>query len=181
MSWIKQKPENEPVRPDRAPAAAARPSAPAPPPQREPRSVDRPVNIGKSVQIKGDLTGHEDLTIEGKLEGKVLLQDHQLTIGANGSIKGEIRAKSVIVVGELNGSITADDKVEVSASGSMRGDIRAPRVVLVDGASFKGSVDMQERSTSSNLTATQPVPASAVKTAEQQAKMPEPELAAASK
>jgi len=139
MAWIKQKSEGDDPRP--APVESARPSAP-PLQQRERRVADRPANIGQSVQIKGDLTGQEDLTIEGKLEGKVLLDSYQLTIGANGSIQGEIRARSVIVVGELIGNINADEKVEVASSGSMRGNIRAPRVVLVDGADFRGSVDM---------------------------------------
>ncbi len=139
MAWIKQKTDGDDPRP--APVQSARPSAP-PPQQRERRVADQQVNIGQSVQIKGDLTGQEDLTIEGRLEGKVLLDNHQLTIGANGRIQGEIRARSVVVVGELIGNITADERVEVAASGSMRGNIRAPRVVLVDGADFRGSVDM---------------------------------------
>ena len=148
MAWIKQKSDNDDPRP--ASIQSSRPSAsahqqPQSPPQqqqRERKVADRPANIGQSVQIKGDLTGQEDLTIEGKLEGKVLLDSHQLTIGANGRIQGEIRARTVIVVGELIGNIDADERVEVAASGSMRGNIRAPRVVLVDGADFRGSVDM---------------------------------------
>jgi len=159
MAWIKQKNENDPApapAPGRTVAESPRQSAPAQP-QRETRSSDRPVNIGKSVQIKGDLTGNEDLTIEGKLDGKVMLQGHQLTIGANGQIRGEIRAKSVVVVGQLVGNINADDRVEIAASGSMSGDIRAPRVVLVDGASFKGSVDMEKRPAATSASATQPI------------------------
>jgi len=143
MAWIKQKPESDDRRP--VPVESARPSVPPPPQRERSRVTDHQVNIGQSVQIKGDLTGQEDLTIEGQLEGKVLLDNHQLTIGANGRIQGQIRARSVIVVGELIGDITADDKVEVAASGSMRGNIRAPRVVLVDGADFAGSVDMDSR------------------------------------
>jgi cytoskeletal protein CcmA (bactofilin family) len=181
MSWIKQKPDSENDAPGPTPTESVRPSH-APPPKRETRQSDRPVNIGKSVQIKGDLTGHEDLTIEGKLEGKVNLRDHQLTIGANGNIKGEIRAKSVIVVGELVGNITADDKVEVSASGSMRGDIRAPRVVLVDGASFKGAVEMETSGADSVAAATRPIPTPEVKESRRDSKPePEPELTAADK
>lgn len=107
--------------------------------------MDKIVNIGQSIHIKGELTGNEDLTIEGKVEGKVLLKDHNLTIGANGKITAEIQAKTVMVVGEVVGNITADDKVEVAATGSLRGDIVAPRVVLADGAKFKGAIDMDRK------------------------------------
>src|SRR5262245_36087760 len=111
--------------------------------------MDKIVNIGQSIHIKGELTGNEDLTIEGKVEGKVFLKDHNLTVGANGKIIAEIQAKTVMVLGEVTGNITADDKVEVAATGTMRGDIQAPRVVLADGAKFKGAIDMDKRSGSS--------------------------------
>lgn len=107
--------------------------------------MDKLVNIGQSIQIKGELSGNEDLTVEGKVDGKIILNDHNLTIGANGKITAEIRAKTVLVVGEVVGNITADDKVEVAATGSMKGDIVAPRVVLADGARFKGSIDMDRK------------------------------------
>ena len=111
--------------------------------------MDKIVNIGQSIHIKGELTGNEDLTIEGKVEGKIFLKDNNLTIGANGKITAEITAKTVMVLGEVSGNITADDKVEVATSGSMRGDIIAPRVVLADGAKFKGAIDMDRKPGSS--------------------------------
>ena len=107
--------------------------------------MEKIVNIGQSIHIKGELTGNEDLTIEGKVEGKVFLKDHNLTIGANGKLVAEIQAKTVMVLGEVTGNITADDKVEVAASGTLRGDIVAPRVVLADGAKFKGAIDMDRK------------------------------------
>jgi cytoskeletal protein CcmA (bactofilin family) len=116
--------------------------------------MDKIVNIGQSIHIKGELTGNEDLTIEGKVEGKVFLKDHNLTVGANGKIVAEIQAKTVMVLGEVTGNITADDKVEVAATGTMRGDIQAPRVVLADGAKFKGAIDMDKRTSSSATTST---------------------------
>lgn len=109
--------------------------------------MQKVINLGKTIQIKGDLTGNEDLTIEGKLEGKILLKDHNLTIGENGDIKAEVQAKEVVVIGKLIGNITAQDKVEVATTGSVRGDISAPRVMLADGAQFRGSVDMEPKST----------------------------------
>jgi len=114
--------------------------------------MDKIVNIGQSIHIKGELTGNEDLTIEGKVEGKVFLKDHNLTVGANGKIVAEIQAKTVMVLGEITGNITADDKVEVAATGTMRGDIQAPRVVLADGAKFKGAIDMDKKAGSSTST-----------------------------
>jgi cytoskeletal protein CcmA (bactofilin family) len=124
--------------------------------------MDKIVNIGQSIHIKGELTGNEDLTIEGKVEGKVFLKDHNLTVGANGKIVAEIQAKTVMVLGEVTGNITADDKVEVAATGTMRGDIQAPRVVLADGAKFKGAIDMDKRtgnatSASASTSASRPV------------------------
>ena len=112
--------------------------------------MDKIVNIGQSIHIKGELTGNEDLTIEGKVEGKVFLKDHNLTVGANGKIVAEIQAKTVMVLGEITGNITADDKVEVAATGTMRGDIQAPRVVLADGAKFKGAIDMDTKKAGSS-------------------------------
>jgi len=102
------------------------------------------INLGKTIQIKGDLTGSEDLTIDGKVEGKIFLEQHHLTIGENGDIKADVQAKGV--AGKLIGNITATDRVEVTSTGSLLGDIRAPRVVLSDGARFRGSIDMEPRS-----------------------------------
>jgi len=104
------------------------------------------VNIGKSVVIKGELNGSEDLTIEGQVEGKIELKDHVLTIGANGKIKAHVFAKSLIVLGEVNGNVTASEKVEIRDGGSVDGDIVSPRVAIAEGAHFRGSVDMQRKS-----------------------------------
>jgi len=108
--------------------------------------MDQIVNIGQSVQIKGELTGQEDLTIEGVVDGRILLKEHNLTIGANGRITAEIHAKTVVVIGQVTGNITADDKVELGTTGAVEGDIRAPRVAIADGARFKGSIDMERKS-----------------------------------
>lgn len=112
----------------------------------EPRpnpSKEEVINIGKSVFIKGELTGDEDLTIEGRVEGKIELKDHNLVIGPNGKINAEINAKNVTIIGSVVGNITASDILEIKSSGSVTGDIKAPRISIADGAHFKGSVDMQ--------------------------------------
>ena len=104
------------------------------------------VNIGKSVVIKGELNGSEDLTIEGHVEGTIQLREHVLTIGPNGRIKAQVFAKSVIVLGEVTGNVTASDKVDIRDAGSVDGDIISPRVAIAEGAHFRGSVDMQRKS-----------------------------------
>jgi cytoskeletal protein CcmA (bactofilin family) len=103
------------------------------------------VNIGKSVVIKGELNGSEDLTIEGHVEGTIQLRDHVLTIGPNGKIKAQVFAKAVIVLGEVTGNVTASDKVDIRDAGSVDGDIVSPRVAIAEGAHFRGSVDMQRK------------------------------------
>ena len=105
------------------------------------------VNIGKSVVIKGELSGSEDLTIEGHVEGKIELRENVLTIGPNGKIRAEVFAKAVIVLGEVAGNVTASEKVDIRDNGSVDGDIISPRVAIAEGAHFRGSVDMQRGAT----------------------------------
>jgi cytoskeletal protein CcmA (bactofilin family) len=106
------------------------------------------VNIGKSVIIKGELSGSEDLTIEGQVEGKIELRQNVLTIGPNGRIKAQVFAKSVVILGEVTGNVTASDKVDIRDNGSVDGDIASPRVAIAEGAHFRGSIDMQKSATS---------------------------------
>ena len=114
--------------------------------QPDSRRIERDiVNIGKSVVIKGELNGSEDLTIEGHVEGRIELKDHVLTIGPNGKIKAQVFAKAVIVLGEVNGNVTASEKVDIRDGGSVDGDIISPRVAIAEGAHFRGSVDMQRK------------------------------------
>jgi cytoskeletal protein CcmA (bactofilin family) len=116
--------------------------------RRQTSEMERPaerdlVNIGKSVVVKGELSGSEDLTIEGKVEGKIELSQHVLTIGPNGKIKAQIHAKSVIVLGKVNGNVVATERVSIREKGAVDGDITAPKVAIAEGAHFRGSVDMQ--------------------------------------
>ena len=135
----------KPAAPPATPAAAPSAAAPAAPQASEPRAqLGRDmVNIGKSVVIKGELTGSEDLTIEGHVEGRIDLKENVLTIGPNGKIKAEVFAKSVVVLGEVTGNVTASEKVDIRDNGSVDGDIASPRVAIAEGAHFRGSVDMQ--------------------------------------
>ena len=143
---------DESVRPPGGqPAAAPQPAVSAPvgvsvPRQEAGHNMEKDiVNIGKSVVIKGELNGSEDLTIEGHVEGTIQLREHVLTIGPNGRIKAQIFAKSVVVLGEVTGNVTASDKVDIRDAGSVDGDIVAPRVAIAEGAHFRGSVDMQRK------------------------------------
>ena len=148
---------DEPAKPGGAPAApAATPSQTVTTPAAEPVAHARPaaadtksglerttVNIGKSVVIKGELNGSEDLTIEGQVEGKIELRQNVLTIGANGRIKAQVFAKAVIILGEVTGNVTATEKVDIRDNGSVDGDIASPRVAIAEGAHFRGAIDMQ--------------------------------------
>jgi len=141
---------------DEAVRTPSQPAAPQPP-QPTPAATPSPraesnhflekdnVNIGKSVVIKGELNGSEDLTIEGQVDGTIQLRDHVLTIGPNGKIKAQIFAKSVIVLGEVTGNVTATEKVDIRDKGSVDGDIVSPKVAIAEGAHFRGSVDMQRK------------------------------------
>jgi cytoskeletal protein CcmA (bactofilin family) len=118
--------------------------------------MDKLINLGQSIRIKGDLIGSEDLTIQGSLEGKITLEGHVLTIGENGNIKAHVRARGVVVAGDLIGDIVADDRVEVASTGSLVGDITAARVVLADGARFRGSIDMEPSKAAAGDTPSKP-------------------------
>jgi len=101
------------------------------------------INIGPSIQIKGELQGDEDLTIDGRVEGKIDLRDHNLTIGPNGKIKADLYANAIIVAGDVTGNAFAAERVEIAPTGRLTGDIASPRITIADGAHFKGSVDME--------------------------------------
>src|SRR5688500_2826564 len=149
-----------------APVAQSQPQpanpsvSPQPETRRPQQEIERDmVNIGKSVVIKGELMGSEDLTIEGHVEGKIELKDHVLTIGPNGKIKAAVFAKAVIVLGEVHGNVTASEKVDIRDGGSVDGDIVSPRVAIAEGAHFRGSVDMQRKGAQPGQPAQQPRPA----------------------
>ena len=98
--------------------------------------------IGPSITIKGEVTGEEDLLIQGRVEGSVNLDNNEVTIGDSGKVNANIQARIARVDGEVSGDISANEKVVISKSGNVRGNIVAPRVTLEDGAIFKGSIDM---------------------------------------
>jgi cytoskeletal protein CcmA (bactofilin family) len=138
-----KKPEGEYQQPDQ-PGIAPR-TNPA-----EPRR--EAATIGPSISIKGDLTGEEDLIIQGRVEGKVDLKQNSITIGKNGRAKADIHGKIVTVEGEVEGNLFAQEQIVIRVSGKVKGDIASPRVSIEDGAKFKGTIDMDGNSSDKNRT-----------------------------
>jgi len=101
--------------------------------------------VGASVIITGDISGKEDIVINGNIDGTIDFREHDVLIGDSGRINANIIAKNIIVTGEVKGELRASEQVTIKPSGRLIGDIRAPRVVLNDGCQFKGSVDMDEK------------------------------------
>ena len=102
-------------------------------------------NIGKSISIKGDLTGNEDMVIEGKVDGKVDLPNNQLTVGANGTVRAEISAKAIVVVGRVAGNVHGTERIEIQGTGVVEGDVSAPRLVVAEGAVLNGAIKMTKK------------------------------------
>ena len=115
-------------------------------------------NIGKSITLKGDLSGNEDLVIEGHIEGRVDLPNNQLTIGANGSCAAEVHAKTVVVVGKVTGNVIATERIEIQATGLVNGDVSAPRLIVQEGAVVNGSIEMGAKAKASQAAAAQNAP-----------------------
>jgi cytoskeletal protein CcmA (bactofilin family) len=101
-------------------------------------------HIGKSVIIKGELSGSEDLYLDGEVEGNIDLRNHNLVIGPNGRVRANVYAKDVVIHGKVDGNITGVDKVELKKSALLNGDINTQRIVIEDGAFFKGAIDIRK-------------------------------------
>ena len=98
--------------------------------------------LGKSVIVKGEIHGREDLTIDGEVEGTIELQEHRLTIGTHAKVNATVKAREIVVLGTLHGNVETRDKVEIRKEAKLVGDIRTARIVIEDGAYFKGTVDI---------------------------------------
>jgi len=108
-----------------------------------PRGVDV-ATIGKSVVVKGELSGSEDLYVDGEVEGSISLRGQSLTVGPNGRVRANIEARNVIVHGQVDGNLRATDRVDLRKSASLTGDISTARISIEDGAYFKGTIDIQK-------------------------------------
>lgn len=101
-------------------------------------------HIGKSVVVKGELSGSEDLYLDGEVEGSIELRSHSLTIGPNGRVRANVFAKDIVIHGKVDGNVRGTDRVELKKSAVLNGDIATQRIVIEDGAYFKGSIDIQK-------------------------------------
>jgi cytoskeletal protein CcmA (bactofilin family) len=126
-------------------SSSPRPSAPAT------RTVS---SLGASVEIKGKITGEEDLQIDGKVEGSVVLNGQRLTVGRTGQLNSEVWTRELVVYGRLTGNIHASDRVEIKKDGSVTGDITTARISVEDGAYFKGRIEIERSSKHSSSEAT---------------------------
>jgi cytoskeletal protein CcmA (bactofilin family) len=154
------KPTNQPATPGR-PAEPERPSpatattAPSmnmsvsePAASSAPRPVTTTTSdqatIGKSLVIKGEVTGSESLYIDGRVEGSINLSGNRVTIGRNGVVAANISAREIVVLGKVRGNLTASDRVDIRSDGSLTGDVVAARISIEDGAFFKGGIDIRK-------------------------------------
>ena len=136
-----------PERPASMPTAPAMSSASA-----EPAAAPRPVTtttadqatIGKSLVIKGEVTGSESLYIDGRVEGSINLSGNRVTVGRNGVVAANINAREIVVLGKVRGNLTASDRVDIRSDGSLTGDVIAARISIEDGAYFKGGIDIRK-------------------------------------
>jgi cytoskeletal protein CcmA (bactofilin family) len=154
----KSRPDESPERtqPNSSTTANAAVATPAAPPPKETRHHDPPhklhqdalraevAHIGKSVKVKGELSGSEDLYFDGEAEGSIDLHEHTLTIGPNGRIRATLAAREIIIHGRVEGNVCASEKVELKRSCSLAGDVCTKRIVIEDGAFFKGAIDIQK-------------------------------------
>lgn len=136
-----RKSDNEPERSTPNP-----PSSSSPPSRASTRSSggERAI-IGPSISIHGDVTGEEDLVVQGRIEGKIDLKQNNVTIGKDGRVKADIYGRLIQVEGEVRGNLFGDEQIVVATSGQVVGNITAPRVTLEDGCRFKGSIDMEPK------------------------------------
>lgn len=108
------------------------------------KALQNTATIGPSIRISGDLTGDEDLIVQGEVEGTVVLPKNLLTIGEDGRVNASVKARVIHVEGKVEGDLRGDEQVIVKRSGNVQGNITAPRVTLEDGCQFKGSINMDE-------------------------------------
>jgi cytoskeletal protein CcmA (bactofilin family) len=119
-----------------------------PTPASAPRNISlnpqEQATIGKSLVIKGEVTGSESLYIDGRVEGSINLAGNRVTVGRNGVVSANINAREIVVIGKVRGNLTATDRVDIRNDGSLTGDVVAQRISIEDGAFFKGGIDIRK-------------------------------------
>jgi cytoskeletal protein CcmA (bactofilin family) len=121
--------------------------------------------IGRSLVIKGEVSGAESLYIDGRIEGKISLPDNRITIGRNGSVQANINAREVVVMGKVNGNIECSDRVDIRSEGSVTGDVSTVRISVEDGAVLKGGIQVKSADQKQNQAHSQAKPVEAAKPA----------------
>jgi cytoskeletal protein CcmA (bactofilin family) len=101
--------------------------------------------LGSSVSIRGKIISREDLSINGDVEGTIDAKEHRLTIGPNGNVRADIQSRNVVIMGTVEGNVSAAEKIEIRKDAQLIGDIKASRIGIEDGAYFKGAVDLDDR------------------------------------
>jgi len=140
------KPKKEAEKPAAKASASPAPSKPAPASNSNSNSNSgQTTTIGASIKLNGELNGDEDLLIQGQVEGNIYLKQHNLTIGEQGVIKANAFARTITVRGTLTGDLNGVEKVTITSTGKVRGNIVSPKVILEEGATFKGSIDMDAK------------------------------------
>jgi|SRR6266404_6356554 cytoskeletal protein CcmA (bactofilin family) len=142
-------PNTKPAPEPEKPIMSTVPSLPSEPtPVAAPRNAilnnQEQATIGKSLVIKGEVTGSESLYIDGRVEGAINLPGNRVTVGRNGQVQANINAKEVVVLGKVKGNVTASDRVDIRNEGSLGGDVVCQRISIEDGAWFKGSIDIRK-------------------------------------
>jgi cytoskeletal protein CcmA (bactofilin family) len=130
------------------------------------KTVSAPVEqatIGRTLFIKGEVSGTEALYIDGRIEGKISLPDNRVTIGRNGSVQANITAREVVVMGKVSGNIECSDRVDIRSEGSVTGDVSTVRISVEDGAVLKGGIEVRSSERKQNQTQSQPKAAEAQK------------------
>lgn len=107
-------------------------------------STQEQATIGKSLVIKGELSGSESLYIDGRVEGSINLPGNRLTVGRNGVVSANINAREIVIIGKVKGNLAASDRVDIRNEGSLTGDVMAQRISIEDGAYFKGGIDIRK-------------------------------------
>jgi cytoskeletal protein CcmA (bactofilin family) len=143
--WNKQRTDETPaLRPQVPPEPArtsAQPLVSPPPPRHEPNANRQTATIGASMQIKGEIRTHEELLVDGEVEGS--LESHSLlTVGPNGKVKANIKAREVVIFGSVRGNVEVSEKIAIREKGNLVGDIKTAGISIDDGAYFKGSIDI---------------------------------------
>ena len=134
----------EPERPTSSPSAPVMGSEPTPAPRPVTTTTADQATIGKSLVIKGEVTGSESLYIDGRVEGSINLSGNRVTVGRNGVVAANINAREIVVLGKVRGNLTASDRVDIRSDGSLTGDVVAARISIEDGAFFKGGIDIRK-------------------------------------